>query len=389
MPLQHVHKQNIIDSNKELKEVYLNLMVSFFAVSMIDLFIPVYLLQLGYSLFDAALFWLVFLLFIAFTYPFSAKLSERIGVKHTILLSAPLLIIFYLSMYSLSFNYFPVLLLAVLLGITKGIYWMPLEIDFIANCHKRVKGREVGYSQVFPRHGRILGSIIGAVVLVSFGFQSLFLFVVVILIASIIPLFTSKDFPPKTRDHWDYAFSGSSLKYFFGAAVEGTYDVFESFLWPLFIFFSFGGLVAGKSIYSIGFASSILVIATIVFAFIAGKKTDQGKGRQMLLIGAAVGFFSALAAVFASSEAAILLISFLVGIGIVMRSVPFTEYMFSLIRRQSIEGGLIVREAGLTLGRIISFSAFFLLGFAFPQAFTAVFIITAIASAYFLVVKLE
>lgn len=388
MPFHQAHKTSIIDSARELKEIYLNLVISFFAVSMIDLFIPVYLLGLGYSLLEASLFWIVFLVFIFLSYPFSAVLSERIGVKHTILLSVPPLIVFYFLMYSLNSNAFPVLLLAALLGICKGIYWVPLNIDFVEHLHRRAKGKEVSYSQIAPKLGRVLGPIIGAFILLSFGFQLLFLFVIVFLFASILPLFTSRDFPPKPKDHWNKAFSLHSAKYFFGSAAEGAFGVFEGFFFPLFIFFLFGGF-GGRSIYSMGFSSSLLMAATIIFAVFAGRKTDAGKGRQVLAAGSIIAFFSALAAMFASSEAAIMLVSFAFGTGIVLTSIPFTEYLFSIIRKQSVEGGLMVREAGLTLGRILPFAFFFLFGLAFPQAFIAVFAITAIAGIYFLLVKMK
>ncbi|MEK6852983.1 MAG: hypothetical protein AABX59_03830, partial [Nanoarchaeota archaeon] len=97
MPGQHVHNFAFLrfTLNRELDEFYISIVTRFFALSMIGLFVPLYLYrELGLSLQRIALFYIVFAIFFAFAAVFAGKLVSRIGVTHTILASIPISIFF-------------------------------------------------------------------------------------------------------------------------------------------------------------------------------------------------------------------------------------------------------------------------------------------------------
>ena len=65
-----------------------------FALSSIALYIPIYLLQIRYNIYGVLGFYLYFSIISLLLFPACAMLSSKLGLKKTILLSNPLLIVF-------------------------------------------------------------------------------------------------------------------------------------------------------------------------------------------------------------------------------------------------------------------------------------------------------
>ena len=79
---------------KELKELYLNIVLHILAISLIGIFIPIYLLDIGFDLNAVLYFFLVYWFFFMAGAPLVGKLVSRIGTKYTISMRAPTLILY-------------------------------------------------------------------------------------------------------------------------------------------------------------------------------------------------------------------------------------------------------------------------------------------------------
>jgi MFS family permease len=224
----HFHQHEIIDSKIELREIYWSMVLLFFSISMISLFIPVYLWKLGYDLVTIALFWGVLAGAQFLAMPVAAKLSERIGLKHTMMLSIPFLIGFYFFVNLIPSAEYPILLLALVLGVYRGLYWFPLDHDFAQN-YGAGKENAVGMLFVLPRVGKVLGPIMGAIILIAFDFHILFYLVIMLAFISAIPLFYTKDFPEK--EHFNFTADAKLFppKFFAGSIVDGFMFSVEEF----------------------------------------------------------------------------------------------------------------------------------------------------------------
>jgi MFS family permease len=100
--MHHDHSFNFIDLKSELHELYINMALRTFARSLISIFIPLYLLGLGFDFFIAIGFYGVFAITHAIMGFPAAWLSSKIGLKHLILSSFPFMIIFFLLLYSIN-----------------------------------------------------------------------------------------------------------------------------------------------------------------------------------------------------------------------------------------------------------------------------------------------
>ena len=73
--------------NKELGELYASVAIRFFALAMIGVFTPIYLIKLGYSLPAVAGFFGLVAVFHGGSVFLAGWLSSKYGLKHTILIS--------------------------------------------------------------------------------------------------------------------------------------------------------------------------------------------------------------------------------------------------------------------------------------------------------------
>ena len=130
MPHHHYHIFSHLLRDK-LRAIYMNISLQSFAMSMVSIFVPIYLLKLGYSLnqtlFYVLLEWLSFGLFA----PISAWLSSKFGFKHILLFRLPLTITSLLLLSFIESISISIYFVAVLIGISGSMYVIPLNNLFV------------------------------------------------------------------------------------------------------------------------------------------------------------------------------------------------------------------------------------------------------------------
>ncbi|MDA1038362.1 MAG: hypothetical protein O2877_01585 [bacterium] len=92
----HLPLQLLFLKNKELDELFASMSLRSFAVSIIGIFIPIYLLQIGFSLVQVFLFFALLSIVHSISSLASIKVACKYGFKHSILFNTPLLIVFFL-----------------------------------------------------------------------------------------------------------------------------------------------------------------------------------------------------------------------------------------------------------------------------------------------------
>ena len=191
---------------KKLNQIYISVLLRSFAISLISLFIPIYLYkEAGYSLEQTLLFFIFYSVIFAISTPLVAKFSAHFGVKHTILSSVPLFLLFTLLMYLLPKYNIPLVILSAVLGLYVAFYWMGLHLIFYYDSDRKHRGEEFGKRQVLTIIGSTLGPLCGGLMIKFIGFYSIFLLTSILLLFSALFLFLSKE------NHIKYHFSLNSL----------------------------------------------------------------------------------------------------------------------------------------------------------------------------------
>ena len=158
-------------SHNKLVQIYCSLGIRTFALSLVALFIPLYLhFELGYSMQQTLLFYLVYAVIFAIASPIAAKVAARFGSKHAIMYSIPLYLIYILLLYLLPSYPTPLFVLSVLSGFSLAFYWMGMHQLFFYASDKKHRGEEVGKRTAASVAGALIAPALGGLIIAYFGF---------------------------------------------------------------------------------------------------------------------------------------------------------------------------------------------------------------------------
>lgn len=341
--------------NRELNELYLSIAIRAIAVSMINLFIPIYLLKLNYSLPAVLTFFIIANAVHAFLVIPAAKISAKFGFKHSILFSMPCYVIFYLLLYSLEQFSWPLLLLAIVFGTAHALYWTGYLLDFCKFSDKKHRGREISIANIIGSSCFIIGPIIGGFILTTTGAQFLLILVSIILLLSALPLFASKDIHRPLKFKIKELFKKQETKNtlaFLGFGIESGVAMV---IWPIIVFFSILGTYTKLGfLFSIGMAFSLLVTYSI------GKFSDINR-KLTLRIGAIITAILWVVKVIIRTPLQAFTIDSAHGMSKTLVRVPFNALSYDKANKTNAIKFIIRREIYIQLGRVILFSIILLI----------------------------
>jgi hypothetical protein len=263
---------------KELNQIYLSAALRSFAVSLLGMFIPLYLLnEQGFTLEQTLLFFVFYSVVFAIATPLGAKFAARFGVKHAVLMSIPFYLAFVGLLYALPLISTPLLIIASLLGLSQGFYWIGMHQVFFHASHKKHRGEEIGKRRGLSIYATMGGPLLAGILITTVGFKLVFALAALVLLSSGIVLFASKE------QHTPYHFSVRGMvrknqwrdSLFFVS--KGTRVIANGVLWPLFIFFILGSYV------SLGIVGTILSAVSATLFWVVGKYSDRVGKRKIIL----------------------------------------------------------------------------------------------------------
>lgn len=282
--LQHRHFWRTTSFN-ELNEIYVAMLVRGMSLSMMGLFVPVFLLRIGFGLTAILTILCIFFATRVFSDIGAAQLVARYGPKHIMVLGQILFALSSLLFLTLETMHWPLLLLGVVWGISQSCFFLSFDVDFSKIKHQLHAGKELGYVEIMGKIGAIIGPLIGGVVSILLGPQYIFAVSTLLMIGGLMPLFTTSE-PVRTRQKLDYrGFTkkdiGKSLPAIGAIHLENTLSIV---IWPLFLALF---VLPGKSVFiKIGILSSVSVTMAILTARTVGKLVDSFQGRRILRMSA-------------------------------------------------------------------------------------------------------
>ncbi len=369
-----IHK--LQKAKTELGEIYLNQIIRQFAMHLIGIFVPIYLITLGYSINVALVFNLIHWIIFGISSIFVGSLSSRIGLKHTIALAMPmisihfLLLMFYANVESILFT-FP-----IISGLSSALYWIPLNSEFVKNSHDVNEGEEVSHLIAFPRLVTLAAPTVAGLILASLGFNILFAIVVSLLMLSIVPLFLTKDYKESFNFNLDDFRLFYNKIFCFQHFLLGGLYIADGIMWPIFIFVSF------KDMISVGLSSTIAGIGVSIFILVLGKISDKFNRNKIIKIGGllyAIMWFSRL---FVSNVYEVMIISFLTGLISTLITLPLFSEFSIFAKKRNIVASVACREIWLNIGRVISLLAIIIMASQLQFQFT--FVLAGVLSLLFL-----
>ena len=335
---------------KELTQIYFSVALRSFAISLISIFIPLYLFQeKGLSFEQTLLFFIFYSVVFAVTMPLAAKFASRFGIKHSIMVGVPLYLLFVVLMYYSSTAVMQLLLTSASLGASQAFYWMGMHLAFYHASHRKHRGEEVGIRSGVTVLSTIIGPFLGGLVITFIGFKAVFGMTAFLLFASVLILLLNGDgyapyhFSMKTV--FDKKYWKDSL--FFVS--RGSQVIVQGVIWPLFIFFIL------KSYLSIGVVGSLMSLSSAILFWGVGRYSDHSDKRKIMRWGSVLesgmlmimGLVKTVPQVFAVTIA-----SSLVG---AIRESPTGALEYDKAKGQ-VAAYFVNREIFICLGRILALS---------------------------------
>ncbi len=268
----------------ELNELYLSIVVRTFALSMIGIFIPIYLHQLGFSFVQIALYYMIIFLFRIVLNVLAGVVTARYGPKHTLSYSHVLILVSLGLLLTMPQFNWPLWLLAFAVALQASFNFIAYHVDFSKIKEVEDEGAELSRMYLLQRIASAVGPLFGGLIAVLLGIEFVLMLSILLSLVAIWPLMMSGE-PMKPQK--SLSFRGISLRREFRNIISfsatTTSRQINLALWPLYI----SAFIFTSNVYGmVGLVTSIAVVSALVMAKIIAKLIDNNKGGQLLTISA-------------------------------------------------------------------------------------------------------
>ncbi len=366
----HLHRLKFT----ELSEIYTSETIKTFAYSLIGIFVPIYLLKNGVTLQTLCVMFILHSIFrLVLEYPVGRAIA-RYGAKHILAISYPFSFI-YIVMLAVYPTYpTPLYLIAGLWALADSMHWVAYHSVFSKAKTKARSGRQISFIGILSVAAGALAPIIGGIIAVRYGLQSVFLLAPVLLLVAMLPLFQSMETVRSKRLRFGglaRTIRGDMLSH----AGLGFDVIVGTVVWPLFIYFVVNDYLKLGMIISLSFLLSIAALLAI------GRVSDVVSKKKLIIAGssglALVNISRNLAGTFWYAFGINI---FATIIGPLLSTPLFSIFYAHADRTRRIEYTVLMEMAG-DAARIVAWTALLLVSLYASQqtVFRAAFLMAAIA----------
>ncbi len=335
--------------NRGLRELCLAIFIMTFGESLINIFVPIYLYNKGFQVYEIlAFYFLASLFFIFFAYH-GARIVAKVGNKHAILISTPFLISYYLGLIFIDQSIVLFFILPLFLALRMILFNYGNHLTFINNSEESKRGREVSFLGAITLIATISAPYIGGV-FASINFSLLFVISALLIIFSIVPLFFSPEKYEKINFTSNLLFKkafhredrGNFIS-FGGYAVE---SIINRTVWPIFI------ILVVETVGRVGFVVSLSMVISLLFFYAIGKITDKIDKVKLLRIGSFLYFLGWVARIFADTSTKIILVDSYKNLSAKILRLPWSAHSYDIAARSNYFEFIVIREIIFNLARI-------------------------------------
>ncbi|HTL39811.1 MAG TPA: MFS transporter [Methylomirabilota bacterium] len=338
--------------NQEVKEIYWNAMVVNLALSITTLFEPIFLYRLGYSLSGILHFYALVYLGYAILVFLAAKITSRIGYKHSILVSNIFYVLYWVLLYQIKFHPILFFIAPFFFSLQKSFFWPPYHADIALNAKDDQRGREVGLLFSLIQMVSVAGPLVGGFIAAFLGFKELFILSSVLMLASVYPLFRSAEIYPKHNFRFrNFLLVIRKFPVNFFAYWGYAEDLMLMSLWPVYIF------LVVPELLGVGFLITVASAIAIMIMLYIGRVIDQRKWGKFLQISSVFYGLTWFCRQFGSGFGQVFFFDSLTRTGKAMINVPMTALSYKLAGISGADQAIaytVFYEFSLSIGKILT-----------------------------------
>jgi MFS family permease len=364
--------------------LYSNIVIDQIGSGLIGLFMPIFLWQKFGNLNRVLLYYLVVWVGYSVLVFFGAKLMSVVGLKMSMILSVPFKLLNYGCLYYLSLGYAVLpftILMIVAMEARMMLFWVPYHTDFAKFTHKANRGRVMAFLSSISSLVAIVIPIIAGWIIISHGFNVLFLISSVLIGVSIVPLFlvrpTFEKFTFSFKETWVNLFGRRHRRMVLSRFADGIQTIIGAVVWPIFIF-----QVLNGDFLKVGAISSAIVLITVVLKLVMGSYTDKFSKRKLLHWGSAFYAIGWIFKMFVSTGFEIFIASSYHNLTSVVMRTPMDALLYEKASDSGhyVDEMTVLREIAVNLGKAIGILIIFAVVGAL--GFQWAFILAAVASLF-------
>lgn len=265
--------------NTELSEIYASNSIKTFATALVGIFIPIYLLNLGYSL-QIVLLVEIFMFGLEFFLELpAAYFVSKFGPKHAIAFSMPFYIIHFIFLWLLPSINIPFWTLSISGAIALAFFWEGYHWDFSHAKHKFSATKEIGKMNILSILVAASAPLVGGFIGNRIGMHYVFLLTAILIIGSVFPLFKTSE-PHRSKK---LKFSKVKTKLIWRDLISyggyGVQTIMGSIIWPIFIY------TVLKNYQSLGLVTTFSMLLAISVTYFVSKKADHKERKRFVKSG--------------------------------------------------------------------------------------------------------
>lgn len=337
-----------------LDKLFISVSIRSVALSLVNVFVPIYLYELGFSISEIALFYIVFYLSVSIIQPFAMKLISILGIKTILSLGTIGLSLYYLGLTFIDSGNINYLTVALIFGFSIAFYFAAYHIIFSRCSDKNEEGVSTSLMSIFSGLFSAAGPLIGSLFISRTSFDNLFVLVLIILLLSLIPILMMRDMKidvPKFNlkrvfktDSWQKALTYQA---------EGISGLAGIIFWPLFIFMIL------KEIFSLGIILSVTSVLMIIISLFVGFMADKYK-IKLLRIGIIFNSISWILRLLFLNPIGVFVTNLYSSVSSSFIGTPFARRVYSDSKNSKyISDYFLFREFNLEIGRILALLVIF------------------------------
>lgn len=285
-----------MDSNhKEIKLFYLSFSIFQFANSIVQIFIPLYFYNKGFSLYSILIFFAVTQIGRLIFLPLAAWLSSSYGAKKIMSVSFIFSIIYYIFLGNVADVSGIFYASALIFGAVQALQWLPFLVHLSKMSPNDSKGKIFSRLNMYTTVSNAMGPLLGGFIISLYGFSSVFYVVIALIIPAIYFLLLT----PEISKIRKIKFGLISVKKIFPDMIANGAFNFQVYLgntiWPIFIF------VILPQYNTIGLMQTASLFVSLIALHFIGKWTDRSRRKKVLLRGSVFNSIVSFSRIFANS----------------------------------------------------------------------------------------
>ncbi len=363
--------------NKELNQFYLSIILISFGIALISIFIPIYLYKIGYTIYSIILFYALISFFFLIFSQLCTKIISKIGSKHSMLLSTPFVILFFLSLNFIT--KYPILFYVAPLfdALHRIFYWYGHHTFFFLNSDKGKRGKEISITHILSLLTLTIAPFIGGLLATKSITLLIFTGSFFIIISSLPLLLTKENYTPKNFTLKNIILDIKSkqekkdLISFAGYAIE---SIIEITIWPIYL------IIILVTYTKTGLIVSLTTAISLMGLYIAGKISKRKKRKKIIKIFTLIHFIAWILRIFASTQLRLIFIETYKKFTNKLVIIPWTAQVYQLEEKRDFFRFIVFEHMTFHLTRFIILPILALIFYINFYPFIITFILAGIAS---------